>query len=77
MKYILEYQGYQGSISYRATDGMIVGRIEAISDVVIFEADSVRQLKQEFETAVDCYLEFCQVESSYLNADKSYDSNRN
>jgi predicted HicB family RNase H-like nuclease len=71
MKVTLEYKGYQGFISCCAANGIITGRIEVISDVVIFEANSIQQLEQEFETAVDCYLEFCQEESAYLSAEKS------
>jgi predicted HicB family RNase H-like nuclease len=63
MNYVLEYKGYQGFISYCTNDGVIGGRIESIPNLVIFEVNSVQQLEQEFEIAVDCYLEFCQEES--------------
>jgi predicted HicB family RNase H-like nuclease len=75
MNNTLEYKGYQGSISYWATDGRIVGRIKTIPDIVIFEANSVWQLKQEFEIAVDYYLEFCQIEGSCFNVEKFHGSN--
>jgi predicted HicB family RNase H-like nuclease len=62
MDYKLEHKGYQGSVSYCAANKIFVGIIEAISEVVIFEGSSIKQLRQEFELAVDYYLEFCQVE---------------
>jgi predicted HicB family RNase H-like nuclease len=72
MSYTLKYKGYQGFISYCATSSMIVGRIGAIPETVIFEARNLQQLKQEFEIAVDCYLEFCQLENAHLSTKKSY-----
>lgn len=66
MDYQLNYRGYRGSVSDCAIDVILVGRIEAIPDMVTFEALDVQHLKLEFETAVDCYLEFCQVEGVYL-----------
>lgn len=71
MEFMLEYRGYQGFISCCTANGIITGRIDDIPDIVIFEASSVQQLEQEFETAVDCYLEFCQEESAYLSAEKA------
>ncbi len=39
---------------------MFYGRLEAITDLITFEADSAKQLRQELEAAVDDYLETCQ-----------------
>jgi predicted HicB family RNase H-like nuclease len=64
MDHILEYKGYQGSVSYYASNEILVGRIELILDTITFEVNNIKQLKQEFETAVDCYLEFRQIESA-------------
>jgi predicted HicB family RNase H-like nuclease len=71
MNYKLKYRGFRGSVSDCTSDGIVIGRIEAIPDVVTFEARNVQRLKQEFEIAVYCYLEFCQVESVYLDRNKS------
>ena len=38
---------------------MLVGKILGISDLVTFESEDAAGLKEEFESAVDDYLEFC------------------
>jgi predicted HicB family RNase H-like nuclease len=58
----LEYKGYIGSVQYSAADEVFYGKIEAINDLITFEADNAKQLKHEFEASVEDYLEFCQEE---------------
>jgi predicted HicB family RNase H-like nuclease len=59
MENALVYKGYVGSVQYNATDEVFHGNIEAITDLVTFEADSAKQLRPEFEQAVDDYLAMC------------------
>lgn len=59
MDNVLTYKGYLGSVHYSPEDEVFYGKIEAVTDLVTFEADSAKQLRQEFETAVDDYLAFC------------------
>ena len=59
MENALVYKGYVGSVQYNATDEVFHGKIEAITDLVTFEADSAKQLRAEFEQAVDDYLALC------------------
>lgn len=58
----LEYKGYIGSVQYSAADEVFYGKVEAINDLITFEADNAKQLKQEFEASVDDYLAFCAEE---------------
>lgn len=60
MNNALTYKGYLGSVHYNPEDEVFHGRIEAIADLVTFEAESAKQLRPEFEAAVDDYLETCQ-----------------
>lgn len=60
MDNVLTYKGYIGSVRYSPEDEVFHGRIEAVADLVTFEADSAKQLRQEFEAAVDDYLATCQ-----------------
>lgn len=55
----MEYKGYYGSLKYSAEDEVFHGKLEFIRDLVTYEADSAAQIKTEFQTAVDDYLEFC------------------
>lgn len=59
MENALFYKGYVGSVQYHAADEVFHGKIAAITDLVTFEADSAKQLRLEFEQAVDDYLTLC------------------
>jgi predicted HicB family RNase H-like nuclease len=54
------YNGYSGSAKISIEDGCLFGKIEHISDLVTYEADTIEQLEHEFKLAVDSYLETCQ-----------------
>lgn len=53
------YNGYSGSAKISIEDGCLFGKIEHISDLVTYEADTIEQLEIEFKLAVDSYLETC------------------
>lgn len=55
----MSYRGYHARLSFEAEDGVFAGRIAGIKDRVIFEGESVSELKAAFENAVDDYLETC------------------
>lgn len=55
----LKYKGYLGSVEYSEDDEVFFGKIEGIGDLVNFEGESVKELKQAFEEAVDYYIGFC------------------
>lgn len=58
MKY-MRYKDYLGSVEYSEEDACLYGKIVGITDAVIYEADSVSELKRLFEESVDEYLTFC------------------
>lgn len=53
------YNGYQGSVKVSVEDNCLHGKIEFISDLVNYEAETVEQLEKEFRLAVDSYLKTC------------------
>lgn len=59
-KDVMEYKGYIGSIRFDAEDEMFYGKIEAINDLILFQGESVKELKTAFHEAVDDYLETCE-----------------
>ncbi|MFT5758572.1 MAG: putative HicB family RNase H-like nuclease [Alteromonadaceae bacterium] len=59
MKKLLEYKGYLASVSTSIEDECLYGKIEFIKDSIVFGADSVKELKQQFHVEVDDYIEFC------------------
>ena len=57
---ILEYKGYYTKILYSVKDHVLYGKIEGIRDLVNFESESIENIEQEFHSAVDDYLAFCE-----------------
>lgn len=55
----MSYKGYSARIEYDDEDGIFVGRIAGIRDMVGFHADNVEELKAAFQEAVEDYLEAC------------------
>ena len=55
----MTYQGYAASIEYSDDDECFVGHIAGIKDRVGFHGESVTELKNAFQEAVEDYLETC------------------
>jgi predicted HicB family RNase H-like nuclease len=62
MTTMLEYKGYIGSLAYSEEDEVLHGRLEFIRDLVTYEANDAKGLKQAFQEAVDDYLALCAQE---------------
>lgn len=58
---ILNYKGYYTKIHYSAEDEVLYGKIEEIKSLVSFESTSVKEIKKEFQKAVDDYI--CYINS--------------
>ena len=56
----MTYRGYAARIEYSDEDGCFVGHIAGIRDIVGFHGDSVTEIRQAFDEAVDDYLELCE-----------------
>ncbi len=55
----LAYKGYLACCEYSKADGLFVGHIAGIFDVVGFHGASIAELNAAFEAAVDDYLCTC------------------
>ena len=55
----LKYKGFLGSVEVNFDDNFLYGKLLFIDDLVTYEAETAARLKQEFEAAVDAYLETC------------------
>lgn len=60
MNNILEYKGYLTKIEFNSVDKVLYGKIEGISDLIIFENEDASKIEEEFHRAVDDYLSFCE-----------------
>lgn len=75
MNNILHYKGFMGSVAFSEKDGVFFGKIEGIKQLVNFEGDSVKELKQSFHEAVDDYLTYCANEN--IDPQKHYSGSLN
>ena len=55
----LNYKGYSAVVQFEADSNVFVGRLDGLSDIITFEADTVDGLKSKFIEAVDDYLAHC------------------
>ncbi|MCK4761898.1 MAG: type II toxin-antitoxin system HicB family antitoxin [Candidatus Aminicenantes bacterium] len=60
MSNLLTYKNYTGSVEYSAEDEVFYGKIEFITDTVLYEGRSVEELKKNFQEAVEDYIEACE-----------------
>lgn len=60
MNDILEYKGYYANVHFNAEDEVFYGKVIGIDDLVSFEGETAKELKQAFHEAVEDYLETCQ-----------------
>jgi len=56
---VLEYKGYSGTVEYSMVDNILFGKVLGIRGLISYEGDSVESLRQDFEEAVDGYLDLC------------------
>ena len=60
MDNIMTYKGYWAEIKYSDEDECFCGKIEGIKDsLILFEGQTVKELKKDFEDAIDSYLDNC------------------
>ena len=59
MSDILQHNGYYAEIHFSAEDEVFYGKLIGINDLILFEADSVKELKDAFIEAVEDYIETC------------------
>ena len=55
----MSYNGYFGSVEFSDEDSIFFGRIVGINDRITYEGVDAKSLRQDFECAVDEYLEMC------------------
>lgn len=60
MNNLLEYKEYYGTVEFSDADNIFFGKFIGINGLISFEGDSVQSLKEDFESAIDDYLEMCE-----------------
>ena len=56
----LHHKGYNGSVEYSDTDKCLYGKILGLrNSLILYEGNSLDELKADFETGVESYLDRC------------------
>ena len=59
----LEYKGYKGSVEYSKEDNCLFGKVQGLSkDLIVYEGQTLDELRKDFEAGIDSYLEGCRVD---------------
>ena len=67
----LKYKGYSGTVEYDESVGYLVGKVQGLNKaLILYEGETVEELKKDFEEAVDDYLKTCEQEG--LEPEKPY-----
>ena len=60
MGYLL-HKGYKGSVEYSVEDQCLYGKILGLKNsLILYEGNSLDELKEDFVDGVECYLERCE-----------------
>ena len=70
MSNILEYKGYYGTVEFSDKDNILFGKELGVNSLISFEGDSVQSLRDDFQGAVDDYLEMCAANN--VEPEKTY-----
>lgn len=62
MTELLKYKGYQGTIEPDLESNILCGKVLFIKSLLIYEANTIAELKERFEQLIDEYLEDCKAE---------------
>lgn len=66
----LSYKGYTGSVEFDFEGNYLYGKVQGISDLISFDGETPQEIKANFESMVDEYLEYCKQIGK--NPDRSY-----
>jgi predicted HicB family RNase H-like nuclease len=55
----MNYSGYTAKVEYDERDNIFVGRIQGLRQIISFHGETVKQLRQQFEHAIEDYLSDC------------------
>lgn len=70
MNDLLHNKDYLATVHFSREDEVFHGKVIGISDLITFEGESVKELKEAFQEAIDDYLLTCQKIKK--NPDKTY-----
>ncbi|MBT3207344.1 MAG: type II toxin-antitoxin system HicB family antitoxin [Bacteroidetes bacterium] len=75
MENYLKYKEYIGTVNFSSADEVFYGKVHGINDLVTFEGETVKELKNAFIESVVDYLKTC--ENLEKAPDKTFKGNFN
>ncbi len=60
MSNLIHYRDYIGSVEFSEEDKVFHGKVLGIKDLISFEGENVSGLTEDFHSAVDEYIGFCE-----------------
>lgn len=57
---MMKYKGYTGIVKFDDEAMIFHGEVAGLRDVITFRGSTPKEIKKEFETSVDGYLDWCQ-----------------
>ena len=58
---IMKYKGYTARIEFDDSDNIFVGRVLGVRAIIGFHGETVEELRNDFEAAIDFMLEDCKA----------------
>lgn len=59
----LEYKGYKGTVEYSKSDDCLFGKVVGMhKDLILYEGNTIVELRADFEAGIDSYLEGCRAD---------------
>jgi len=59
MNQMMEYKGYHAKVEFSQEDDAFVGKVFGIADTLVFDGQSIEELRDSFEATIDDYLQLC------------------
>ena len=54
-----QYKDYLDTVEYSSSDKILYGKVIGINGLVSYEGNSIESLQNDFEEAIEDYLEMC------------------
>ncbi len=61
MKNVMTYKGYKARIEFDPRDDIFAGKIVGTADSITFHGATVKELRADFQAAVDHYIADCEA----------------
>ena len=61
MKNVMTYKGYIARIEFDSRDNIFVGRVLGVEDNITFHGTTVKELRADFEAAINHYIADCKA----------------